>query len=235
MVLEGTLVNGATIIVGTLIGLCFRKIPDQMKDTVMKVLGLAVILLGIQMGLEGKDFLIVIFSLVIGSVLGEWWRLDLKLQSIGEWLQVKMKSEKETPVAEGFVTATLIFVIGAMAILGPLDSGIRQDHTVLYTKSMIDGFTSIILGSTLGIGVLFSFIPVVLYQGSIALLANVINQLVSEDLMALFIANLTATGGILIMAIGLSIMGLSQIRIANLLPSIIVVVLLTVGQSIWPF
>lgn len=124
------------------------------------------------------------------------------------------------------MTATLVFVIGAMAILGALDSGIRDDHTVLYTKSVLDGFTALILSSTLGFGVIFSVVPVILYEGAIALFATQINRLVPAPVLHSFITEMTATGGIMIFAIGLNIAGLAKIRVANLLPGIVVVAVL---------
>ena len=126
-------------------------------------------------------------------------------------------------IAQGFITATLIFVIGAMSIVGALDSGIRGDHQVLYTKAMIDGFTAIILTSTLGIGVMFSSIPVFLYQGTIALFATQINNFIPAHLLDLIVMELTATGGILIMGIGLNMLELTKIKVANMLPSILVI------------
>ncbi|WP_019243391.1 MULTISPECIES: DUF554 domain-containing protein [Bacillus] len=227
MVLLGTIVNGICIIMGTLIGRGFRNIQEKVRQTVMYAIGLAVVLIGLQMGLKSEQFLIVILSLVIGAVLGEWIDLDDKLNKLGQWLENKLQAEKESYIAEGFVTATLIFVIGAMAILGALDSGIRGDHNILYTKAIIDGFTAIVLASTLGIGVIFSAVPVVLYQGTIALFATQIDKVVPSQLMDFFITEMTATGGIMIVAIGLNIMGITKIRVANLLPAIIIVALLT--------
>ena len=129
------------------------------------------------------------------------------------------------------MTATLIFVIGAMAIIGALDSGIRGDHDVLYTKAIIDGFTALILTTTLGIGVLFSAIPVMLYQGTIALFATQIDKFIPQALMDSFILELTATGGVMIFAIGLNLIGLTKIRVANLLPGILVTaVLVTISH-----
>lgn len=188
----------------------------------MKVIGLAVFLLGTQMGFKSNEFLIVIISLVVGAVLGEWINLDGKLNSVGNWLERRLGSNQQGSVSKGFVTATLIFVIGAMSVVGSLDSGLRGDHQVLYTKSIIDGFTSIVLATTLGIGVLFSAIPVMLYQGSIALFATQIDLFVPPELLELLIYEITATGGVMIMAIGLNIIGISAIRVANLLPGIIV-------------
>ncbi|KAA0566095.1 DUF554 domain-containing protein [Rossellomorea aquimaris] len=223
MVLLGTLVNGVCIIIGTLLGKVLHRIPEDMKGTVMKAIGLAVIVLGLQMGLKSENFLIVIISLALGAAWGEWMNLEDKLNSLGNWLEKKLGSNKETSISQGFVTATLIFVIGAMAVIGALDSGIRGDHDVLLTKSIIDGFTSLILTTTLGIGVMFSAIPVVLYQGFIALFATQIHQWVPEELMDAYIVEMTATGGIMIFAIGLNLLGVTKIRVANLLPGIIVV------------
>ncbi|MHC0039367.1 DUF554 domain-containing protein [Pseudoneobacillus sp. C159] len=223
MVLLGTLVNGLLIVIGTLLGKVFHRIPEGMKSTVLQAIGLAVMVLGLQMGFKSGNFLIVIISLALGAVLGEYFALDDKLQKLGNWLEKKMGSKGKGSISEGFVTATLIFVIGAMSIIGALDSGIRGDHDVLYTKAIIDGFTSIILTTTLGIGVIFSAIPVVLYQGAIALFATQIDQIVPELLMEQFIKEMTATGGIMIFAIGLNLTGILKVRVANLLPGILVV------------
>jgi uncharacterized protein len=223
MVLLGTIVNGICIIIGTLLGVFLHRIPENMKGTVMKAIGLAVVVLGLQMGLKSENFLIVIISLALGAAWGEWMNLEDKLNAVGTWLEKKLGSKKETSISQGFVTATLIFVIGAMAVIGALDSGIRGDHDVLYTKSIIDGFTSLILTTTLGIGVMFSAVPVVLYQGLIALFATQIHQWVPEELMDTYIVEMTATGGIMIFAIGLNLIGITKIRVANLLPGIIVV------------
>ncbi|WP_409303541.1 DUF554 domain-containing protein [Peribacillus sp. SCS-155] len=226
MALLGTLVNGALILMGTVLGRFFHRIPQKMKDTIMYAIGLAVMVLGLQMGFKSHQYLIVILSLVFGAVLGEWVDLDQKLNHIGKWLENRLGASKENPIAQGFVTATLIFVIGAMAIIGALDSGIRNDHDVLYTKGIIDGFTSIILATTLGVGVAFSAIPVILYQGAIALLATQIDKWVPKELMDSFILEMTATGGIMIFAIGLNLTGLTKIRVANLLPGILVTAIL---------
>ncbi|MED4269619.1 DUF554 domain-containing protein [Geobacillus stearothermophilus] len=223
MVLLGTIVNGISIVAGALIGKWFHRIPERVKETVMGGIGLAVALLGIQMGMKSEQFLIVIFSLVFGGILGEWWNWEEKLNRLGRWLEKKVGGSGESGIAKGFVSATLLFVIGAMAIVGALDSGLRGDHSVLYTKAILDGFASVILTTTLGIGVMFSALPVVLYEGGIALLATQIERFVPREVLDSFIAESTATGGILIMAIGLNMLGLTNIRVANLLPSILVV------------
>jgi len=230
VVLLGTIVNGICIVLGTLIGKIFTRIPENTKETVMKIIGLAVFLLGAQMGFKSNEFLIVIISLVVGAVLGEWINLDRKLNNVGNWLERKMGSKQQGSVSKGFVTATLIFVIGAMSVVGSLDSGLRGDHQVLYTKSIIDGFTSIVLTTTLGIGVLFSAVPVMIYQGSIALFATQIDRFVPSDLLELLIFEITATGGVMIMAIGMNIIGVTAIRVANLLPGILVAAALVLIQ-----
>lgn len=222
MFLLGTLVNGLLIIIGTLLGKLFHRISEEMKYSVMHVIGLAVMVLGLQMGFKSENFLIVILSLVFGTVIGEYFKLENKLNTVGLWLENKLGSKSQGSISEGFVTATLIFVIGAMAIIGALDSGIRGDHDVLYTKAIIDGFTSLILTTTLGIGVIFSAIPVVLYQGTIAMFATQINSFIPQALMDSFILEMTATGGVMIFAIGLNLAGITKIRVANLLPSILI-------------
>lgn len=223
MVILGAIVNGICIIIGTLLGKVLSNIPESMKGTVMHAIGLAVTVLGLQMGMKSENFLIVILSLVIGAVVGEWLCLEEKLQELGNWLEKKVGSKGEGSISVGFVTATLIFAIGAMGVLGALDSGIRGNHNVLYTKAIIDGFISLILTTTLGIGVLFSAVPVILYEGGIALFATQINRFVPDQLMNQFIIEMTATGGAMIFAIELNLLGFIKIKVANLLPGILVV------------
>lgn len=233
MVLLGSFLNALFIAVGAFLGSKFKNIPQKMKDTVMSIIGLAVAVLGIQMGFQSDNFIIIIVSLVVGTVLGEWLDLDALFNRLGCWVESKIGSKSEGRIAEGFVTASLIFVIGSMAIIGALDSGLRNDHNVLITKGIIDGFTAIILASTLGIGVLLSAVPVFLYQGAIALLAGAISVVIPDAALELFIKEMTATGGIMILAIGLNIAGLTKIRVANLLPSILIVAVIV--AIIFPF
>lgn len=229
MVLTGTFINGVCIIAGAFLGRLLQHMPEKIKETVMAAIGLAVAVLGLQMGFKSEQFLIVILSLVFGGAAGEWLDLDRRLNAAGKWLERKMKKGEESSLSQGFVTATLVFVIGAMAVIGSLDSGIRNDHDVLYTKGIIDGFTAIILSSTLGIGVLFSAVPVILYQGSIALMATQIDRMIPQGLMDSLILEITATGGIMIVAIGLNLLGLTKIRVANLLPGLMFAGLLAAG------
>ncbi|UCZ53242.1 DUF554 domain-containing protein [Bacillus shivajii] len=228
MVLLGTLINGLAIIIGAWLGSKLKGFSDEMKETVTKGIGLAVIVLGLMMAMESHQFIIVILSLAFGGVLGERLNIEGKLNEVGNWLQRKMNKNKESNIAEGFVAATLVFVVGAMAIIGALDSGLRQDHSVLLTKSVLDGFFSIIFAATLGIGVLFSAFPVIIYQGSIALSATLIATSIPEEWLDFIISEITSVGGIMIIGIGLNIIGLTKIRIANLLPAILFVIILVI-------
>lgn len=224
MVLFGTVVNALLILIGALLGRFFRSIPESMKETIMYGIGLAVVVIGIQMTFETTQILIVIISIVLGAIIGERFALEEKVTALGQWLAAKMpKKEQSTNIAEGFVTATLIFVVGSMAIIGAIDSGIRNDHNVLVMKGILDGFTSIILSSSIGIGVAFSAVPVFLYQGMIALLSTQISKFIPQELLEFFISEMTATGGLMIFAIGLNLIGLTKIRVANLVPGILVV------------
>lgn len=213
--------------VGALVGRIFKNIPESMKSTVLSIIGLAVALLGIKMGFESDNFIILMISLVVGTVIGEWLDLDKQMNRLGQWVESlfskKRTDNNQISIAEGFVTASLIFVVGSMGVIGALDSGLRNDHNVLITKGLIDGFISIILTSTLGIGVLLSALPVFVYQGLIALFAGVISSFIPEAALQMFIHEMTAVGGVMIFAIGLNIAGLTKIKAANLLPGIVVV------------
>jgi len=225
LILFGTIVNTLLVVLGAIIGRFLHNIPERMKETIMYGIGIAVVVIGIQMTFATTEVLIVIISIVLGAVLGEWIDLDAKINQLGKWLESKLPSQKKngTNFAQGFVTATLIFIVGSMAIIGAIDSGIRNNHDVLIMKGIIDGFTAIILSSTLGIGVLFSAVPIFLYQGLITILSTQISKFVPEELLTLFISEMTATGGLMIIAIGLNLIGLTKIRAANLVPGILVV------------
>lgn len=224
MILFGTVVNALLIILGTFLGRFLHNIPERMKETIMYGIGLAVTVIGVQMTFESTQILIVIISIVVGAVIGEWLDLDDQVTRLGQWLEMKLPRKNDgTNISEGFVTATLIFVVGSMAIIGAIDSGLRNDHNVLVMKGIIDGFTSIILSSSLGIGVAFAAIPVFIYQGLITLLSTQISQYIPQALLDFFISEMTATGGLMILAIGLNLIGLTKIRVANLVPGIFVV------------
>jgi uncharacterized membrane protein YqgA involved in biofilm formation len=225
--LWGTIVNALAIIAGGLLGILLPRISESMRNTVMQGLGLAVAVLGMTMAFKSNNFLIVIISLVLGGILGELLRIESRLQQLGKWLEKQVgkgsiKTDGQSSIAEGFVTATLVYCIGAMAIIGSIDSGLRHDHGILYTKSMLDGFSAIIFASTLGIGVIFSAAPVFLYQGVIALAATFITLIISDASLNAIIVEVTAVGGVLIIGIGLNILLNKKINVANLLPSLLI-------------
>lgn len=224
MVLFGTIVNSVCIIIGSLLGLFFTKIPERYKETVMHGIGLAVILIGLQMAFSTENIIVVLLSLLTGAIIGEFFHLEAGLNRLGTWIGSKMAtSNDDISIAQGFVTASLIFVIGAMSVIGALDSGIRGDHEILITKGILDGFMALVLTTTLGFGVIFAVVPVFVYQGLIALLATQIDKWLPEVFLNGLIAEVTGVGGLLIVAIGLNILNIVQIRIGNLLPSIITV------------
>ncbi|WP_432734821.1 DUF554 domain-containing protein [Maridesulfovibrio sp. FT414] len=223
MIPTGSLVNGAAIIGGSIIGILLHsRFPERIREIIFQSLGLGVILIGIQMSLKVQDILILIFSLLIGGVIGELLRLDTIFEKLAGKLK-KAVGSKDTGFVDGMITASLIFCIGAMAIIGSFEEGIKGDATVLYTKSILDGFAAIALASSYGLGVLFSFIPVVIYQGSLTIFASVFQEWFSP----LIIAQLTATGGLLIIGISLTLLDIKRINLANLLPSLGVVIILT--------
>lgn len=227
MVLLGTLANVMTVLIGTIFGMFLTNIKERYKETIMHGIGLTVVIIGIQMALETESIIIVLLSILIGALIGELFQLELIINRYAESMAGRLtKGDNSNNIAQAFMTASLIFVVGAMAILGALDSGIRGDHGILYTKSILDGFTAIVLTSTLGIGVGLSVLPILFYQGTIALLAAQIDQYVPDELLNQLITEITAIGGILIIAIGLNILGLLKIRITNLLPSLLLVVIL---------
>lgn len=226
MVLFGTIVNALLILLGSLIGLFFTKIPERYKETVMHGIGLAVVLIGLQMAFSTNNMVLVLVSLMFGAIVGEFLRIEDFLNDLGNWLGSKFTNTADsTSVSQGFITATMIFCIGAMAIIGSLDSGIRGDHEVLITKGIIDGFTALVLTTTLGFGVMLSVVPLVLYQGLITLFATQIENWIPESILNGLILEITAVGGLLIVAIGMNLLKIKTIRIANLMPALLLVVL----------
>ncbi|GAB3797814.1 DUF554 domain-containing protein [Virgibacillus kimchii] len=224
MALYGTLINGILIIAGSILGLFFTKIPEKYKETVMHGIGLVVTLIGLQMAFSTEVIVIVLLSLLSGAIIGEFLKIEEGLNQFGTWIGRKFANDKDdVSVSQGFVTASLIFVVGAMSIIGALDGGLRGDHEVLVTKGFIDGFVALVLTTTLGFGVILSVFPVVLYQGTIALLATQIDRWVPADILQGMIVEITAVGGLLIAAIGLNLLKIVNIRIGNLLPAIFMV------------
>ncbi|MBU2646493.1 DUF554 domain-containing protein [bacterium] len=214
----GTIVNAVSILAGGLLGLLLKKgIPEDYKKTVMQALSLAVILIGLRSAFASDDLLIVIISLAIGSVIGEFIGIESGLERLGNWIENRFSSESGS-VAKGFVTASLVYCVGSMAIVGSFESGLTGNHQTLFAKSALDGITAIIFASSMGVGVLLSFIPVFLYQGALTLAAG----LIKPFLVPAVVSQMTATGGLLITAIGINLMGIVRIRVGNMLPAIFI-------------
>ena len=217
----GTIVNALAIIAGSLIGLLFSKgIPEHYKVTVQNGVGLSVVLIGLKGALVADNLLVVIIAIVIGSLLGELIRIENRLEQLGDFLE-KMVAKKnggtgEGTFAKGFVTASLVFCVGSMAIVGSMESGLTGNHQTLFAKSVLDGVTSIIFASTMGLGVIFSAVAVFLYQGAITLTAVFMKSFLVEST----IGEMSSTGGLLIVAIGLNMLGMTRIRVGNMLPAI---------------
>lgn len=198
----GTIVNVIAIIIGSLAGLFFaRFFTERLRIVIMQGLALSIILIGLTMAVKTTNILIVIGSMVLGGATGELLRIEERLNSLGERLKKRFRSGSATFVT-GFVTASLVYCVGAMAVVGSLDEGIRHDPHILFAKSLLDGVASIAFASTLGVGVIFSAISVFIYQGALTILAMLFGTLLSETM----IAELTASGGLLILGIGLNIL-----------------------------
>jgi len=223
MIPLGSIVNALAIIFGSVLGCWLQsRFPERIRAIVFQGLGLCVMLIGIQMALKVDNILIVIFSILLGGISGELLRLDTLFERLGNRFKAVIKSDN-AQFTDGLITASLIFCIGAMAIVGSLEEGIRGNPTILYTKAILDGFASIALAASYGSGVLFSFIPVFLYQGSMTIGAGFFQQYFSDPM----IAQVTACGGLLIIGIAINLLELTEIRLANLLPALGYVVVLT--------
>ena len=219
MILQGTLVNVTAVIVGCLVGqLVGNYLSARMRQTMMVGLGLAVLLIGLQLALQSNQIMIVIGGLIFGGIIGEGIGIEKRLESFGEHLQRRFSGMGK--ISEGFVTASLLYCVGAMAIMGALQDGLGGKPTILYAKAALDGIASIALTSTLGIGVIFSIIPLAIYQGGITLVAGLAKTILTEPV----ITEMNAVGGLLIVAIAIDLLGLKRLPVGNLLPSVFVVI-----------
>lgn len=222
--MTGTIINVAAIIVGSLIGILFgARLSDKLKSTIIAGMGIFLVAMGIQMFLKTENSLIVLGAVLIGTLLGEWWRIEDGLHKLGEFLERKFSrgddEDGSNKFIRGFMTASLLFCIGPVAILGSIQDGLTGDYNLLVVKSVLDGFASIAFASTLGIGVAFSSLIILVYQGAISLLATQLDAIVTASMMN----ELTATGGLLLVGIGISsLLELKKIRVGNMLPALLV-------------
>jgi uncharacterized protein len=221
--MTGTFLNIATVLIGGMIGLLFgARIPEKLKGTVIAGMGLFTAAMGIQMFLNTENPLIVLGSLLIGTLLGEWWRIEDGLQNLGKYLEQrfsKVENDGSNKFVRGFLTASLLFCVGPMTILGSIQDGLTGDYNLLAVKSVLDGFASLAFASTLGIGVMFSTIIILVYQGGISLLAAQLNAVVTPSMMN----ELTATGGVILIGLAISsLLEIKKIRVGNMLPGLLV-------------
>jgi uncharacterized membrane protein YqgA involved in biofilm formation len=219
--MTGTFINVAAIIISGLIGIFFgRRLSDNIKNNLIAGMGLFTTAIGFQMFLKTKKPLVVLSALIIGALLGEWWKIEDRIQSLGIWLEKRVRGSSEGKPSRfvvGFLSASMLFCTGPMAKLGSISDGLRGDFLTLSIKSVLDGFISIAFASTLGMGVAFSALPVLAYQGGISLAASKLDTIISATMMN----ELTATGGILLMGVGISsILEIKKIRVGNFLPAL---------------
>ncbi len=220
--MKGTIANTVAVALGAGLGLLLQKgIPERFKTTIMQGLSLAIFLIGVQMALKTGNVLIVIGSLVSGGLIGEALKLDHILEKLGQWFEKRLATSTGN-ISKGFVTSSLVYCVGSMAVVGAIQDGLTGNAEVLYAKAMLDGIASVILSSTLGWGVMLSAVSVFIYQGAITLLANSAGAFMTSAV----IAEMTATGGLLIVAIAANMLEVAAIKVVNLLPAVFVSILL---------
>jgi len=220
MLLGGTLINVIAVVLGSAIGILVgNKIPDKINKSVFQALGLFTLVLGVSMALKGQLLLVIVFSLILGTILGELLALQQRIDKLSGAL-MKLFRLKNPKFSEGMITAFLLYCMGSMTIVGAIDEGLGNGSEVLFTKSVMDGFSSIALGSVFGLGVTLSVVPMLLFQGGITLLAYVLGDFMAQEI----IKELTAVGGILLVGLGINILELKQIKVMNMLPALLLVI-----------
>ncbi len=218
----GTLVNAGAVIVGGAVGMMFNKsMPERFKTIYFQAVGLFTMAMGIGMVYNMQNILIVVSSVAVGALLGEWMNIERAVDRLSEYLRKKLRIGNEK-FSEGLVTSFLLFCIGAMTIVGAIDEGTGRSSEVLFTKSLMDGFSALLLASAFGLGVIFSSVPLLIFQGGITLLAMSASHFFTPEI----IAGLTSTGGILLIGLGINILEIKKLRIMNMLPALLVVVIL---------
>ncbi len=233
-----TFVNAAAVVAGGLIGLLAKKgLPERISKGIMAAIGLMLICSGVKGYLDGQSSIVAVLSLALGTGLGELLRLEDRLNRLGERIGARVSRnggswdggsrdggsrDGGSRVGEGLVTATLLFCVGAMAVLGSLQSGLAGDHTTLYTKSLMDFISAILLASTYGIGVALSAVGVLLYQGTLTLLSSLLAPVMTETA----IAELSAVGSIVLVGLGLNLTGVAKLRVMNMVPAIFIAIAL---------
>ena len=221
MILTGVLINAAAVAAGGVLGtLGGRLMPEKMKQTVLAATGLVSIGIGISGAIGSSNQLIPILSLVIGSVIGELLHIEDGVTRAGDWLQKRFG--KSGSITEGFVTGSLVFAVGAMAVMGSLESGLKNDHTILMTKSVIDMAGSVAFAGSLGIGVAFAALSILVLEGTVTLLASLLTGVLTDAV----VTEISVTGSLIIIGVGLNVLGLTKLRIMNMTPALLLPILL---------
>ena len=216
----GTIVNVIAVLIGGSLGLLFREhFPERIAQTALQVMGLFTIFVGISMALQGQEAILVLMSLAFGAMIGEWLNIEASLDKLGGWLEKRFRISQGSP-AKGFIAASLVFCVGSMAIIGSIADGVKGDHSILFTKAMMDGIISIAFAAGMGIGVLGAAFSILIYQGGLTLLAAQLQPIFSTAV----IRELTSVGGVMVMGIGINILGLQKIRVGNFLPALVLII-----------
>ena len=224
----GTLINAATVLVGSLLGSFLGgRLPEKMRQTVIGGLGLVTAVVGMQMSLGTRNILLVMGSVLVGGILGEWWQIEARLEAIGNWLEERvgdrLGSSEERSVTRAFVAASLVFCVGPMTIVGSIQDGLTGDYRLLAVKSVLDGFAALAFSASMGPGVLLSILTIVVLQGGISLAAMGVGGALGEvTRQTPWVIEMTATGGLLMLGISLLLLELRRIRVANLLPAVLI-------------
>jgi uncharacterized membrane protein YqgA involved in biofilm formation len=218
----GTIINAIAIIVGGALGLLFRKgFPERISQTTLQVLGLFTLVIGLGMAIQGQELIMVLISLALGAGLGEWLDIEGRLDRFGSWLERRLHVTEKSP-AKGFIYASLLFCVGSMAIVGSITDGLKGDPSILVTKAVMDGIISIPFAASMGFGVLGSAVPILIYQGSLTLLASKVQSVFTP----IMVRELTSVGGVIVIGIGVNILGLQKIRVGNFIPALVFIVLI---------
>lgn len=240
----GTIINCGTILVGSIIGLLIKGgLPKRMEETIFSALGLSTMFIGLGGALSGlmsvsaggvldtQYTMGLVLSLVLGAILGEALDIETRLDHLGEWIKSKMPAKLAgRTFVDGFVTASMLFCVGAMAVVGSLEDGLNGDYSILLAKSLLDGISSVLFAASLGIGVAVSILPLAIYQGGITLLAQFVKPYMTDTL----IMQMSCVGSVLIFAIGANMIFGKKVKVGNLLPAILFPILFTLIKQLWP-
>ena len=216
----GSIVNAISVIIGSVIGIYFGSfLSEKIRKAIFHIIGLFTLVLGMHMSLKTNQFLILLISLIIGTIIGESFSIEKGIESLSNKLKIKLQSENKL-FSEGLITAFLLYCVGSMTFVGSIEEGIHQDRTLMYTKSLMDGITSILLASSFGSGVLFSAMPLLIFQSTLTLGAIYFEAYLHPEL----ITEISAVGGVIIIGIGLNILEITKIKVSNMLPALLLII-----------